>query len=251
MSVTLCCQRPEETVCFANVAAVIFDKDGTLANSARYLYQLAQARLRRIAAIAPGLEEPLRRSFGLSGQHVQPQGLQAVGSRQENLIAAAAYLAGQGYGWIQAREIAETAFREADCELSPKAPFTPPYPGVIDLVQRLNAAGVALAVLSGDRTAEVEAFLATYQLNGFFQIAMGSDRPPAKPDPTPLKKICAELKIPPAQTIVIGDADADGLMAQRAAAAGCIGVTWGWYPPPPLSYCQCTVAAPSQIQILC
>ncbi|WP_448514000.1 HAD family hydrolase, partial [Parathermosynechococcus lividus] len=66
----------------------------------------------------------------------------------------------------------------------------------------------------------------------------------------PLKKICAELAIPPAQTVVIGDADADGLMAQRASAAGCIGVTWGWPQPFPLQYCTCTVSEPTQIQIL-
>ncbi|WP_448533255.1 HAD family hydrolase [Parathermosynechococcus lividus] len=250
MSVTLLCQLPHETVRFSHIAAVVFDKDGTLADSASYLHQLALERARQVAAIAPDLEAPLLRSFGSSAHQIQPQGLQAVGSRHENLIAAAAHLAGHGYGWIAAREIAEQAFAEADRTFSPKAPFTPPLPGVIDLLQRLKAAGLTLAVLSGDRTEEVQAFLAAYQLTDFFRSAMGSDRLPAKPDPAPLKKICAELAIPPAQTVVIGDADADGLMAQRARAAGCIGVTWGWPQPFPLQYCTCTVSEPTQIQIL-
>ncbi len=243
------CQCGQETVHFANIAAVIFDKDGTLANSGHYLHQLAEARLKHLRAIAPAIEAPLRHSFGVTAQSIRADGLQAIGSREENLVAAAAHLAGAGYGWVAAREMATAAFAAADRELSPKAPFTPPFSEVIDLVKRLYEAGLILAVLSGDRTVEVEAFLHTYGLQGFFQIAMGSDCSPPKPDPTPLKKICAELKIPLAQTIVIGDADADGLMAQRAAAAGCIGVNWGWQPPPVLHYCNCTVDKPTHIQV--
>lgn len=249
MSVTLVCQLPKQTVRFRNIAAVVFDKDGTLADAAHYLYQLAHARARQIAAIVPDLEAPLLRSFGVSAHQIDPQGLQAVGSRHENLIAAAAHLAGCGYSWVAAQEIAQQAFAEADRQFRPKAPFTPPLPGVIDLLRRLEAAGLVLALLSSDRTEEVAAFLSTYQLTEVFRVAMGSDCLPAKPDPTSLKTICAELGIPPAQTIVVGDADSDGLMAQRAEAAGCIGVNWGWPQPLSLQYCRCMVNKPTQIQI--
>lgn len=43
----------------------------------------------------------------------------------------------------------------------------------------------------------------------------GGDEPPTKPDPQVLLRVCDRLGVRPNQTVVIGDADSDGLMAQR------------------------------------
>jgi phosphoglycolate phosphatase len=51
--------------------------------------------------------------FGIEGDTLDPTGLMAVGSRRENEIAAAAYIAETGRGWIESLAIARSAFEEA------------------------------------------------------------------------------------------------------------------------------------------
>ncbi|QEQ01832.1 HAD family hydrolase [Thermosynechococcus sp. CL-1] len=234
---------------FEPVAAVVFDKDGTLADVAEYLKELAIARAVKIAEHFPNLKALLLQAFGVIGDHLDPTGLQAVGTRQENQIAAAAFVATQGIPWIAALEQANAAFTAAEREFTAKAELTPPLPGVIELVQRLHGRGCALAIISSDRRSEIEAFLDTYHLKPFFQCWQGGDEPPTKPDPQVLLRVCDRLGVRPNQTVVIGDADSDGLMAQRGGAAGSIGVTWGWHRPPVLNYCDCILASPLEMQI--
>ena len=84
------------TTRFENIEAVIFDKDGTLANSQIFLRNLAQKRARLIDAQIPGVQEPLLMAFGVESDRLNPAGLMAVGTRLENEIAAAAYVAETG-----------------------------------------------------------------------------------------------------------------------------------------------------------
>ncbi|QSF49860.1 MULTISPECIES: HAD family hydrolase [unclassified Thermosynechococcus] len=234
---------------FEPVAAVIFDKDGTLADVAEYLKELAIARAAAVADHFPNLKQLLLQAFGVRGEHLDAGGLQAVGTRQENLIAAAALVASQGVSWIAALELVSTAFEAAELKFTTKAALTPPLPRVIELVQQLHGMNCALAIISGDRRSEIEAFLDTYHLKPFFQCWQGGDEPPTKPDPQVLLRVCDRLGVRPDQTVVIGDADSDGLMAQRGGAAGSIGVTWGWHRPPVLNYCDCILASPLEMQI--
>jgi phosphoglycolate phosphatase-like HAD superfamily hydrolase len=66
-------------VTFQNIEAVLFDKDGTLANSEAFLRSLAQKRSRMIDAQFPGVQEPLLMAFGVDGERLDPAGLMAVG----------------------------------------------------------------------------------------------------------------------------------------------------------------------------
>lgn len=81
---------------FNNIQAIIFDKDGTLEDSQNFLRELSIRRARLLDAQIPGIGEPLLMAFGLQDNYLDPTGLMAVGSRQENLIAAAAYIAEKG-----------------------------------------------------------------------------------------------------------------------------------------------------------
>ena len=44
------------TTIFSDIQAIVFDKDGTLADSAHYLRLLAQRRSRLLDALVPGIE---------------------------------------------------------------------------------------------------------------------------------------------------------------------------------------------------
>ncbi len=222
--VNLCCAG----VTFAGIEAVVFDKDGTLAAVEPYLKQVGQKRSRLIDAQVPGVQEPLLLAFGLEGDVLNPQGLLAVGSRQESAIAAAAYIAETGRDWMDALRIATTAFDEADQYLHPKAPQTPPLPDGVALLQALKRAHLKIGVLSADTPENVQAFLETHQLIDAVHAQQGVDGSVSKPNPALLVSICETLAVAPANTLVVGDTAADGLMAQAAGAAGSVGVTWGW-----------------------
>ena len=94
---------------FKNIEAIIFDKDGTLEDSNNFLRELSIHRARLLDAQIPGIGEPLLMAFGLQNNQLDPTGLMAVGSRQENLIAAAAYIAETGKSWFEALKIAKNA----------------------------------------------------------------------------------------------------------------------------------------------
>ena len=100
---------------FDSVQAVLFDKDGTLANVETYLRDLGYARSQFISAHLPASNAPKLRSavlsaFGLSADRLDPAGMLAVGSRYENEVAVATCLAIAGSGWVDAVKRSKEAF---------------------------------------------------------------------------------------------------------------------------------------------
>lgn len=237
-------------VTFPSIRAIFFDKDGTLANSEAYLRNLGQRRSRLIDAQIPGVQDPLLMAFGLDGNKLNPAGLLAVGTRLENAIAAAAYVAETGRDWIDSLNLVHSMFEEADQYLGDKAEQTPIFDGVIALLQALADAGVNVGILSSDTTAQVQAFVHRYQLEPYLNLHLGIDGLPAKPDPTLVYAACDRLSISPNETLIIGDSQADIAMAQAAGTAGCIAVTWGWAIPPSLNNADASIHHPSALQIV-
>ncbi len=237
-------------IAFDAIAAVIFDKDGTLADSQAFLRNLGQKRARLVDAQVPGVEAPLLLAFGLEGDRLDPAGLMAIGTRQENEIAAAAYIAETGKGWVEALQIARSAFAEADAWLPPKASSTPLFDGALALLQRLAAAGVRLGMASADSPTHVQDFVDYYQLNTLLPVAIGSTPTCSKPNPALLEQACLNLGVSPQNTLVVGDSTADLMMAQAAGARGCIAVSWGWTNPLQLQQADVCVRNFAEIQVL-
>ncbi|NDJ16611.1 HAD family hydrolase [Myxacorys almedinensis] len=224
---------------FQHVQAIVFDKDGTLANSLGFLHKLGQNRAQAVAAELPGLEHEVLRCFGFLGETpsftppaLNPAGLLAVGTRLENEIGVAALIAQTGRDWIEALAIARSAFQQADQELAngsmlTKADLTPPFEGIIDLVRSLRACALKLAILSSDSQTNVEEFVTRYDLAPYFQVLAGAHHIFTKPDAQLLHSVCTALETPAQNTLVIGDAIADIQLAAHGNALGSIGVTWG------------------------
>ena len=93
------------------------------------------------------------------------------------------------------------------------------YPGVVEGLQRLQAAGLRLACLTNKPGAFARPLLAAKGLDGFFSHVFGGDAfARKKPDPLPLLETCRALGTTAATTLMLGDSSND---AQAARAAGC------------------------------
>ncbi len=237
-------------VTFSKIQAVIFDKDGTLEDSQVFLRELGQKRSRLIDARIPGIGEPLLMAFGINGDTLDPTGLMAVGSHRENEIAAAAYIAETGRGWLESLAIARSTFEEADRYLKDAANTSPLFVGSLDVLKSLSEAGLKLGILSAATTARVQAFVKRHQLNPYIQLQQGVDEGPSKPDPVLFLQACQTLGVEPASTLMVGDSAGDIEMARRAGAAGCIGICWGTPAAAHLKAADVAIAQLNEIQVL-
>ena len=204
---------------FKNIEAVIFDKDGTLENSRAFWCQVGMARVRKIDACIPGIGSSLLKAFGIANATLDVTGLMAVGSRVENEIAAAAYIAETGYSWHEAKQIARHAFEEVAQSLIKTSESAPLFPDSLAILKSLHSAGLKLGILSADSTAEVEAFVSRHQLQDYIQLSMGTDGNIYKPNPQLLLQACHHLQVIPERVLMVGDSWGDLQMAKNAGAA--------------------------------
>ncbi len=211
---------------FNGVQAILFDKDGTLCDAAAYLRSLAQKRARLLDAQIPGVQDPVLLAFGVEDNRLNPSGLMALGSRRDNQIAAAAYVAETGRDWPEALRIAQQAFADAD-QFLPRLQHAPMFPEVPEVLAALAATGLKLGILSSDTTANVQAFVEHFGLGECIHLCQGVDDGPSKPDPALFQQACARLGLSPSAALMVGDAPADLQMAQAAGALGSIAVTTG------------------------
>jgi phosphoglycolate phosphatase len=218
--VTIQCRN----VNFKNIQAIFFDKNGTLEDSEIYLRSLGQKAARLIDAQIPGIGEPLLMAFGINGDILDHAGLIAVASRRETEVAAAAYIAETGRGWFESLKIARQALDEAEKYVNTTP--APLFPGVLAVLQSLCVAGIKVGILSAATTAEVQDFVARYQLSDYIQAQIGVDDGLSKPDPALFIQACQVLGVEPNTTLMVGDSVGDMQMARNAKAAGCIGITW-------------------------
>ncbi len=103
---------------------------------------------------------------------------------------------------------------------------TAPYPGIFELISRLRASGVKLAVLSNKPDALVKR-LADTLFPGLFDIAVGQGKYPVKPSPEAPLAVAAALGAEPSRVLFVGDSDVDVLTAHNAGMTSA-GVLWGY-----------------------
>jgi phosphoglycolate phosphatase len=240
---------------FEGIEAIVFDKDGTLARTEDYLTQLTQARTTALNALVPEVGDLIARAFGLTHDpdgtpQLNAAGLMAIGSRQDNEIAAAAYVAARGHNWSDARAMVKAAFTTAETQLPPKAPQTPPIDGCREMLDRLRAGGVKLGILSADRSHNITGWIEEYGFTEHFYASRGSDQPPSKPKPEALLALCEQLGVGPKQVLAIGDASSDMSLALAAGVAGTIGITVGWRSAPYIQQADAILGSWAELRIV-
>jgi phosphoglycolate phosphatase len=108
---------------------------------------------------------------------------------------------------------------------------TVPYPGMHDLLRRLNQAGIPVAVLSNKDHALTVPITAACLPDILFSEVRGSiPGRPLKPDPESVLEIIRSLGSEPGMTIMVGDSPVDFQTAERAGMKPLL-VGWGFNTP--------------------
>ena len=207
-------------------ALIVFDKDGTLIDFhfmwARWLAELAR-RLESASGIA--LAAPLYSAMGLDAEdsRVSAEKPLAVNTMKQLRDLTIAVVEGAGVTRTTAeRLVAETWFAP-DPLL-----WARPLADLPCLFSALQREGLRIAVATSDDRAPTLASLQALGVGALTNaLACADDGLPNKPAPDMLLALCRQLDVPPAQTIMVGDAVADMEMARNAGVGLKVGVTSG------------------------
>lgn len=174
------------------VRAVLFDFDGTLADS--------------FAAIAASTNH-VRRSFGFP-ELTEAEVRAYVGHGLEHLMAEL----------CPGCDTAEAVRRYREHHPSVMVSGTRLFPGVADTLHTLHARGLKLGVCSNKAVAFTRSLVESLGMGGVMTAVFGPEDAGGKPkpDPTMLLAACERLGVTPAETVYVGDMSVD-VLAGRAA----------------------------------
>jgi len=188
---------------------VIFDLDGTLADTAGDLIAAANAALKALGH-APQLAHGADDAVAFRGGRAM---LQLAADRMGPDASAGMIEAGYPL-------LLEAYGQKIDTH-------TTLYPGAMDCVERLKARGVAVGICTNKPEGLAETLLARLGIRDAFGSLIGADTlPTRKPDPAPFVESVRRAGGDPARACLIGDTVTDRETA-RAAGVPSVLVTFG------------------------
>lgn len=189
--------------------AALLDLDGTLLDTLPDLAAAANAMLAE-QGLAPLPAAQVRDFVGRGIPHLVERCLQAAG-----LPLACGRLEG-----------ALRSFGVHYTRLNGRA--SRPFPGVVEALERMRAAGLRLACVTNKAAAYTTPLLQLAGIAPHFEATVTADQVGArKPDPAPFLFACRALGVTPGEAVVIGDSANDALAA-RAAGCPVLLVSYGY-----------------------
>ncbi|MEM6971755.1 MAG: HAD-IA family hydrolase [Pseudomonadota bacterium] len=123
-----------------------------------------------------------------------------------------------------------SAYKSTFSRLRAAGEDEPPfYPGALDALARLDAAGWLLGVATGKARRGLDHLLDGHGIRSRFVATQTADDAPSKPHPGMVLNLLAATGVDAAQAVMIGDTRYDIEMG-RAARARALGVSWGYHP---------------------
>lgn len=192
---------------------IVFDLDGTLVDTAPDLiaslnHTIAAASLTPVGyddlthLVGHGARAMIQRAFALRGAPLEPDALQPLLDR---------FI--EHYG----------AHMPGDSR---------PFPGLVEALDRLSAAGYRLAVCTNKMEGLARRLIDTLGMTGHFAAISGGDTfPMRKPDPRHLTETIALAGGDPARALMVGDSIND-ILAARNAGIACLAVPFGYSDEP-------------------
>lgn len=188
---------------FVFMGCVIFDFDGTLADTFSGIYETTQATLEKMG-LPPTTQEQARKGIGLPLRGSLKIGANIPDERLEEAV---------------------TVYRELFDDIA--FDLATLFPGILDAVKELSRRGVPMAIASSRSGRSLNILMERLGLKEYIPNIFGVETVPnPKPNPDLVLHILDVMGADPRQTLVIGDTTFDIEMGNRAGCYTC-GVTWG------------------------
>jgi phosphoglycolate phosphatase len=194
------------------IAAVLFDLDGTLLDTAADI-ALALNRAIAEAGWTPVAERDVRTMIGRGA----PMLIRRLALAQRRTLDDAAHEALAGRFQFHYGELQDSGHATAR-----------PFAGAREALQQLHADGLRLAVVTNKQHRFAVSLMQRLGFALWLDCIIGGDScARRKPDPEPLLFACESLRIPAAQALMVGDSTND-VQAARAAGIPVVCVPYGY-----------------------
>ncbi len=196
-----------------NGATIAFDLDGTLVDTAPDLVG-ALNRILGEEGLPPLPFDAVRRMVGRGARALLERGFAAAGQP------------------LDAHSAPPLVERFIAVYLDRIAQESAPFPGVVEVLSDLRAAGAKLVVCTNKLTHLSVALLDALDLSDAFDAVIGADRAPAaKPDPSHVLAAIQAVGGDPLRAVMVGDSINDALAAVRAKVPALL-VSFGYTEEP-------------------
>ncbi len=194
-----------------SLRAVVFDLDGTLVDSAPDI----------AGAINTVLAESGRRMLSLA----EVRGMVGDGTRA---LVERAFATADGRPAADRAALGPYIERYRALYEARATDETLPYPGALEALRTLDAAGIRMGLCTNKPDRPAHAILSAFGLSPFIRAVVGGDSAPArKPDPRHLAAVLDLLGTRPDRAVMVGDGSNDVLVA-RALSVPVVLVSFGY-----------------------
>ena len=190
------------------IKCAVFDLDGTLLNTIKTINYYLNFALNKngLAAVS---ENSCMAFVGDGAKKLIERALSEVGADVE--------------------EYFDSVFRDYNAAYDADPYYlTEIYPGISELLDKLNRRGIKIAVLSNKPDFATRAAVSHFFGDSFSFVAGAREGVRLKPEPDALLSILHYLEVTQSETVYIGDSETDVLTAKNAEVARSIIVTYGF-----------------------
>lgn len=189
------------------VEAVLFDLDGTLANTAGHIYE----SYRRTMESAGLPSFPRERIMSLTAGKTLNESYRAFCPN------------------LNKEEIEALYLKHLEIELG-TYDLCVEFPGITETLIELRKSGIKLAIVTSRSKKSTDMVMAVLQISELFDAVVTRDDCPEnlKPHPRPVLLALEKLHVPPDRAIMVGDSSGDIYSAQAAKLLATIGVLYGF-----------------------
>lgn len=186
-----------------NLNGVIFDMDGTLVSTLPLIVHCVNEIVEKYLNRKLSLEEVIS-TFGPAAREIIRRFTSQLGETQSRAAI-------EDYYGCYRRELPRRALL---------------FPGIEQLLGRLQKSGKRLAVFTGVERFLMELTLDSFGLRKYFQVLVaGDDVRKSKPDPEGVELALKKMRLRPKESAIIGDSPAD-ILAGKGAGVVTIAALW-------------------------
>ena len=209
------------------IRAVLFDLDGTLADSLEDLTD-AVNHIRDVFSRPPLTADAVRRKVGKGARHLVQQVL--PGASGDDVDRALGL-------FLEFNRL----------HIADKSRL---FPGIREALHELAARGIKMAVVSNKNEALSALLLENIGIRELFENVTGGDTyRERKPSPLPLLNVAEKLGVDPNECVMVGDSIND-MQAGKQAGIASIGCTWGYGSSEELARADVLVHTPQEMLAL-